>query len=154
MTLKTDRYTEQTDAIQTYFQKALAYHNSSEKGIDLELSAMSGLFDGSKQLYVHANLVREMTDAILFAAKYGLENIVIVGGKEAHIIADLLVKHKTPVILDRIHRLPNTPDADVDMPYKQAGLLYAAGVSIGFCYQGDMEAMGQRNLPFSAIALQ
>ena len=36
------------------------------------------------------------------------------------------------------------------MPYKQAGLLYAAGVSIGFCYQGDMEAMGQRNLPFSA----
>ena len=36
------------------------------------------------------------------------------------------------------------------MPYKQAGLLHAAGVRIGFCYQGDMEAMGQRNLPFSA----
>ena len=65
-------------------------------------------------------------------------------------MADLLVKHGIPVILDRIHRLPNTSDADVDMPYKQAGLLYAAGVSIGFCYQGDMEAMGQRNLPFSA----
>ena len=76
--------------------------------------------------------------------------MVIVGGKEAHLVADLLVKHNTPIILDRIHRLPNTPDTDVDMPYKQAGLLYAAGVSIGFCYQGDMEAMGQRNLPFSA----
>ncbi|MBF90862.1 MAG: amidohydrolase [Flavobacteriales bacterium] len=147
---KTDRYTEQTDAIHNYFQKALAYHQSSEKVIDLELSSMSGLFDGSKQLYVHANLVREMTDVMLFAAKYGLKNMVIVGGKEAHLVADLLVKHETPVILDRIHRLPNTSDADVDMPYKQAGLLHAAGVSISFCYQGDMEAMGQRNLPFSA----
>ena len=147
---KTDRYTEQTDAIHTYFQKALAYHQSSEKGIDLELPAMIGLFDGSKQLYIHANLVREMTDAVLFAAKYELNNMVIVGGKEAHVIADLLVKHETPVILDRIHRLPNTSDADIDMPYKQAGLLHAAGVRIGFCYQGDMEAMGQRNLPFSA----
>ena len=34
--------------------------------------------------------------------------------------------------------------------YKQASILHAAGVKIGFCYQGDMEAMGQRNLPFSA----
>tara|TARA_B100000674_G_scaffold498655_1_gene538396 strand:+ start:2148 stop:3428 length:1281 start_codon:yes stop_codon:yes gene_type:complete len=147
---KTDRYTDQTVAIYNYFQKAFAYHQSSEKAIDLELSAMSGLFDGSKQLYVHANLVREITDAILFAAKYGFKNMVIVGGKEAHLVAELLVKYKTPVILDRIHRLPNTSDADVDMPYKQAGLLHAAGVSISFCYQGDMEAMGQRNLPFSA----
>ena len=147
---KTDRYTEQTDAINNYFQRAFAYHQSSEKAIDLELSAMSGLFDESKQLYIHANLVREITDAILFAAKYGLENMVIVGGKEAHLVTDLLVKYETPVILDRIHRLPNTSDTDVDMPYKQAGLLHAAGVSISFCYQGDMEAMGQRNLPFSA----
>ena len=69
---------------------------------------MSGLFDGSKQLYIHANLVREMTDAVLFAAKYELTNMVIVGGKEAHLVADLLVKHNTPIILDRIHRLPNT----------------------------------------------
>ena len=47
--------------------------------------------------------------------------MVIVGGNEAHLVADLLVKHNTPVILDRIHRLPNTSDSDVDMPYKQAG---------------------------------
>ena len=71
---KTDQYTDQTFAIYNYFQKAFAYHQSSEKAIDLELSAMSGLFDGSKQLYVHANLVREITDAILFAAKYGFKN--------------------------------------------------------------------------------
>lgn len=147
---KTDHYTKQSEAVHSYFQKALAYHQSSQKGMDLELTAMSGLFDGSKQLYIHANLVREISDAILFAEKYGLENMVIVGGKEAHLIADLLVKHETPVILDRIHRLPNTADTDVYLPYKQAGILHEAGVTIAFCYQGDMEAMGQRNLPFSA----
>ena len=35
-------------------------------------------------------------------------------------------------------------------PYKQASILHKAGVKFAFCYQGDMEAMGQRNLPFSA----
>ena len=110
---------------------------------------MSGLFDASKQLYVHANLVREMTDAILFAEKFQLKNMVR-EELEAHLLTDMLVKYGVPVILDRIHRLPNTADQDVYLPYKQAGILQQAGVQIAFCYQGDMEAMGQRNLPFSA----
>ena len=60
---KTDRYSQQIESINHYFQKARSYHQSTTKTIDLELAAMSGLFDASKQLYVHANLVREMTDA-------------------------------------------------------------------------------------------
>ena len=147
---KTDRYSQQIESINHYFQKARSYHQSTTKTIDLELAAMSGLFDASKQLYVHANLVREMTDAILFAEKFQLKNMVIVGGREAHLMTDMLVKYGVPVILDRIHRLPNTADQDVYLPYKQAGILQQAGVQIAFCYQGDMEAMGQRNLPFSA----
>ena len=89
-----------------------------------------------------------MTDAVLFAAKYELTNMVIVGGKEAHLVADLLVKHNTPIILDRIHRLPNTPDTDVDMPYKQAGLLHAAGVSIGFLLPGRYGGYGTKKFTF------
>ena len=52
--------------------------------------------------------------------------------------------------MDRIHRLPATESTGVDVPYKQASILHKAGVKFAFCYQGDMEAMGQRNLPFSA----
>ena len=39
--------------------------------------------------------------------------MVIVGGREAHLMTDMLVKYDIPVILDRIHRLPNTADQDV-----------------------------------------
>ena len=137
------------DSLETLIDETIPENIRLEKEIDLELSAMSGLFNGSKQLYIHANLVREMTDAILFAEQYEL-SIVLVGGKEAHQLTELLMQHNTPVILDRIHRLPNTSDSDVYLPYKQAGILYESGVTIAFCYQGDMEAMGQRNLPFSA----
>ena len=43
-----------------------------------------------------------MTDAILFAEKFQLKNMVIVGGREAHLLTDMLVKYGVPVILDRI----------------------------------------------------
>ena len=65
-------------------------------------------------------------------------------------MAAFLKEHNVAVLLDRIHRLPSTESTAVDMPYKQAAILHRAGVKFGFCYQGDMEAMGQRNLPFSA----
>ena len=42
----------------------------------------------------------------------------------------------------------NTSDTDVYLPYKQAGFLHKAGVNIGFCYQGDMEAMYRYYLSF------
>ena len=147
---KTDYYKKDLEELNSYFEKAMAYNKSDDAGIDLEMDAMKGLWDGSKNLYIHANLAREITDAILFSKKYSIENIAIIGGKEAHLVTEMLTENSIPIILDRIHRLPNTLDEDVDLPYKQAKILFEAGVKISFCYQGDMEAMGQRNLPFSA----
>ncbi len=147
---KTGKYKKQQKEMEEYFSKAKAYASSSNSKVDIELEAMKGLFNGDKRLFVRANAQREITDAILFANKMNIQKMIIVGGHEAHLISNLLVQHKVPVLLDRIHRLPKTNDADVDMPYKQAAILHQAGIKIGFCYQGDMEAMGQRNLPFSA----
>ena len=147
---KTDYYKDDLSELNNYFEKSRAYFNSKKTTLDIEMEAMSGLWNGSKNLYIHANLAREITDAVLFTKKYSLKNVAIIGGKEAHLVTDILTKNAIPVILDRIHRLPNTSDEDIDMPYKQAKILFEAGVKISFCYQGDMEAMGQRNLPFSA----
>lgn len=146
---KTDRYSTQCKELKNYFEKAKAYANSQAE-LDIELEAMKDLFKGEKRLYVHVNLAREIQDAIRFAEEMDVKNLVLVGGNELHLVADLLKESNTPVLLDRIHRLPYTQDTDVDLPYKQAALLHQAGVKFGFCYQGDMEAMGQRNLPFSA----
>ena len=148
--VKTDNYTKKTLELKQYLVKAQAYYKSNSSKVDIEMEAMTGIFDGTKHVYIHANLKREMMDAVLMAQEFDLKTIVIVGAKEAHLISDFLSQKNIMVLLDRIHRLPRTQDEDVYLPYKQAALLDQAGITFGFCYQGDMEAMGQRNLPFSA----
>ena len=148
--VKTDNYQKKTQELEQYLVKAQAYYKSNSSKVDIEMEAMTGIFDGTKHVYIHANLKREMMDAVLMAQEFDLKTIVIVGAKEAHLISDFLSQNNIMVLLDRIHRLPRTQDEDVYLPYKQAALLDQAGIKFGFCYQGDMEAMGQRNLPFSA----
>ncbi len=147
---KTEEYDMQCQEMEDYFVKSKSFYESKSTVNDLPMMAMQGLFSGEKRLYIHANLQREMTDAILFAKKMGVKHMAIVGAQEAHKMAAFLKENNIPVILDRIHRLPATESTGVDVPYKQASILYKAGVKFAFCYQGDMEAMGQRNLPFSA----
>jgi len=53
-----------------------------------------------------------------------------------------------PVIINRVHSLPEHEDDPIDAPYSLAGKLSAAGVQIAFAMNGDMEAMISRNLPF------
>lgn len=148
--VKTDNYQKKTQELEQYLVKAQAYYKSNSSKVDIEMEAMKGIFDGTKHLYIHANLKREMMDAVLMAQEFDIKTIVIIGAKEAHLISDFLSDNNVMVLLDRIHRLPRTQDEDVYLPYKQAALLDQAGIKFGFCYQGDMEAMGQRNLPFSA----
>ena len=147
---KTEEYDMQCQKMEDYFVKSKSFYESKSTVNDLPMMAMQGLFSGEKRLYMHANLQREMTDAILFAKNMGVKHIAIVGAREAHKMAAFLKENNIPVILDRIHRLPATESTGVDVPYKQASILHKAGVKFAFCYQGDMEAMGQRNLPFSA----
>ena len=147
---KTEEYDMQCQEMEDYFVKSKSFYESKSTVNDLPMMAMQGLFSGEKRLYIHANLQREMTDAILFAKKMGVKHMAIVGAQEAHKMAAFLKENNIPVILDRIHRLPATESTGVDVPYKQASILHKAGVKFAFCYQGDMEAMGQRNLPFSA----
>ena len=147
---KTDEYDMQCQEMEDYFVKSKSFYESKSTVNDLPMMAMQGLFSGEKRLYIHANLQREMTDAILFAKKMGVKHMAIVGAREAHKMSSFLKENNIAVILDRIHRLPATESTGVDIPYKQASILHKAGVKFAFCYQGDMEAMGQRNLPFSA----
>ena len=54
------------------------------------------------------------------------------------------------LILNRVHRLPDSQDSPIDEPFTQAKKLKEAGILFCLSYEGDMEAMGARNLPFSA----
>ena len=111
---------------------------------------MKGLFNGSKTLYIHANKSNDMRDAIEFSNKFKIKKMIIIGGEDALKITNLLKKNNIALILNRVHRLPSSQDKAIDDPFTQAAKLQEAGILFCLSYSGDMEAMGARNLPFSA----
>ena len=147
-TKKNKEYQNKINELNKLFLKAKAYSSSSI--LDLRMESMQGLFDGSKNLYVHANSVSDIRDAIEFFNQFKIANITIVGGEDSDDIATLLLSENISLILNRVHRLPKSQDCPIDESYLQAKKL--ADLQIPFClsYNGDMEAMGLRNLPFTA----
>jgi imidazolonepropionase-like amidohydrolase len=114
------------------------------------MEACKGLFDGSKNLYLHADDGKSIMESVLMAEKVGAKRPVIVGGSESWLVADFLSTKKVPVILERTHSLPGDADDDIDQPYKTPKALFDNKIDFCFSYAGDMEAMGSRNLPFTA----
>ena len=111
---------------------------------------MKGVFTGSKQLFFHVRTVKGIKSAVLFAKKLQVDNFVLVGADDAWRVADFLAENEVPVVLNRIHRLPMRKSEDVDIAYKTPKILLDAGVLFCLDYEGDMERMGARNLPFTA----
>ncbi|HSQ45379.1 MAG TPA: amidohydrolase family protein, partial [Lutibacter sp.] len=143
-------YLKEVEEIASFIRNGKNYLNTSKSPKNLPYDALEGLFNGSKNLYVHADGVKEITDAVNFSKEMGISKLVIVNGNDAYKIADLLVENNIPVIIERSHRLPNNEDDDYDLPYKTAKLLAEKGVVVAIGMEGSMERMNSRNLPFYA----
>jgi len=143
------KYSKKIYELERLFSKAKSYYSSS-KIIDLKMESMRGLFNGSKNLYIHANSANEIRDAIKFFENFKVTNMVIVGGEDALKVSNILLEKNIPVILNRVHRLPKSQDSPVDEPYSQAKKLQDKGILFCLSYEGDMEAMGARNIAFTA----
>lgn len=148
-TKENKKYSKKIYELNRLFSKANSYYSSSEI-IDLKMESMRGLFNGSKNLYIHANSANEIRDAIEFFENFKVNNLVIVGGEDALKVSNILVEKNIPVILNRVHRLPKSQDSPVDEPYIQAKKLQDKGILFCLSYEGDMEAMGARNIAFTA----
>lgn len=151
---KRKTYDQEEQEIQRFFSEAKAYalevKRPSTAPRDLRQEAMRGLFDGSLTLYVHADDVRQITEAVHFKRFMGIARMVIVGGTDAPLVADLLRDNDVAVMVSRVHALPRFDDDDVDGPYKLPKLLEDEGVLYCLENSGSMEHMGTRNLPFYA----
>ncbi len=146
-----DRLQNALDRIETlkaYFRSAELYNKQARpEKIDLKAESIKGLFDKSKKLYVHCNLVKEMLIAVDFVKDFGFD-VVIVGGSESYQIPDLLKKHNIPVILAQMHSLPTMIDDDIDQPFKTPAILQKAGVLFSI---GDEDSHNRgRNISFNA----
>jgi imidazolonepropionase-like amidohydrolase len=136
--------------LEAFFENSKSYFLVNTSKIDIRFQAMSGLFDGTKQLFIHANTTKEIKQAVLFSKRMGVKKMVLVGAKESWRLGDFLAENEVPVILNRIHRLPMHKSDAIDIAFKTPKILLDAGVLFCLDYQGDMERMGSRNLPFTA----
>ncbi|HFA50966.1 MAG TPA: hypothetical protein ENJ95_18300 [Bacteroidetes bacterium] len=144
---KNKNYEKQVREIADYFRQAEAYSQKDENPApNLRFEAMSGLFDGSKKLFIHANEVVAMEEAVLLMDKFEITP-VIVGGRDSWRITGFLKKHRIPVVLRSTQSLPGRADADIDQPYKTPALLQEAGLLWCFGHEGFWQ---QRNLAFQA----
>jgi imidazolonepropionase-like amidohydrolase len=144
-------YQAQKRDIYAFFELAKTYAMARDAQVsDLRLEAMKACFKGQKRVYIHAESIQQIVDVIDFAASFQLPFPVIVGGHDAHLVGAKLRDSKIPVMLSRIHSLPQREDELTYLPYQMPALLKQQGIS--FCIQndGDMQPMNTRNLPFQA----
>lgn len=144
------RYIKTVEKVKYFMNEAKAYSTGKQSPKNIPLEAVQGLFNATKTFFVHVNGEKEIVDAVTFCKEVGINKIVIVHGKEAHKITDLLVKNNIPVLIPRPHRLPSSDDENIHLPYKLAKILTDKGVVVGISMQGDMGRMQTRNLPFYA----
>lgn len=139
-------YQKDVDEVEEFLRQAQAYCQSDADERNLRLDAACGLFKGEQRLFVHANLAADIQQAILLAKTFDVQ-MVLVGGAESYLVAEMLAEYEVPVIIGPTHDLPGTLDSDVDQAFKTPAMLHAAGVDFCISNEGFWQ---QRNLPFQA----
>lgn len=142
-------YNKEIQEILDFMANAKAYAKGSKNPVNLTYSAMQGVFDGSKSVYIYADGQREIVDAISGLKEAAAARIILVGGYQAYLLTDFLKEHDIPVLVNGPHSLPSRDDDDYDLPYKLPRLLTDAGLLVGI-QNLDMANFQTRNMAFYA----
>jgi imidazolonepropionase-like amidohydrolase len=132
------------------FAAARAYHASTDTKPDLALEALNPYITqgkNQKPIIANANTVDQITSAVHFANENNLR-LIIMGGRDALLCAQLLKENKVPVILQTTHSFPARTDAPFDQAFTRPARFEAAGLT--WCLApSDIDA-NVRNLPYEA----
>ena len=143
------KYNSDLEKLSDYFKESVAYLNSNKEIINLAFESMNGLFDNSQTLFIHVDDEKGIIDAVNFSKNFDIKNIVIIGGYQAHLISEFLVKNNVAVLIQHTHSLPNFEDEDYNSTYINPKKLLNAGVLVGI-HTGEASNFQTRNLPFYA----
>lgn len=103
--------------------------------------------DEQLPVFVLAQDVDQITAAVTWSLQNGLK-LVIVGGRDAPMVADLLKRHDIPVIVTGTHTFPKRSDSPYDDAYTLPARLNAAGIK--FAIASADRTAHERNLPYNA----
>jgi len=132
------------------FDDAEAYRTGAAAH-DRRWESMRAVLDGKLPLLVAAEEVHQIEAAVAFAAERKLK-LVIYGGYDAPLVADLLKAHDVPVIVSAILRAPRRRGDPYDAAFTVPARLAAAGVRFAIANGGG--AWAERNLPYQAATAQ
>ncbi|MEL7534812.1 MAG: amidohydrolase family protein [Bacteroidota bacterium] len=124
----------------------LALENDKLRASDLHLEALVPVLSKERKLYIRASTEKQILGAVALAQEFDLD-IVIFGGKEAHLQAELLAEYEIPVVITKLHDLPRMTDDDIDAVYSLPAKLQEAGVLFALTMTSNWDC---RNLPFQA----
>ena len=140
--------------IRKLFDQSRAYRDlrkssPDDQPFDLRLEAMTEVVNGELPMMVRADRAAEIQSAVAFAVEQKVK-LIILGGYDAEVCADLLKKHDVPVIISAVYRLPQRSDDDYDASFTLPARLQKAGVK--FCISGTdrSETWNARILPYHA----
>lgn len=138
---------EDIEKFKSFLRQARDYDKQDKKEVNLKFEALSGLFSKKQKLFINADIVKQILMCIDIKKELDLD-VVIVGGKESYLVADLLKANNIPVILDALHELPTLADDHIDQPFKTPYLLQQAGVL--FSINDNSGQSRSRNLAYNA----
>lgn len=132
--------------------RAYAQARRADEGqhpIDLRWEAMLPVLDRNQPLIVDADDIQQIQAAAAFAEQQKVK-LIIYGGYDAPICAELLKKHDVAVIIGGVYRLPRRRSEAYDTPFTIAARLHEAGVRFCISGSGRFGASNVRNLPYHA----
>ena len=100
-------------------------------------------------LAIHADRIEQIQAAVAFAEQQQVR-LIIIGGYDAPLCADLLKKNNVPVIISSVYRLPLRRSEDYDAPFTLPARLAKLGVTYCIAGQPPFHRGNNRNLPYHA----
>lgn len=150
-----NNYKSNIEAIRDAFADARAYKKAREADgvsrhdIDTRWEAMIPVFNREMPVVVDADDVRQIQDAITWAAEENVR-MILLGGRDSHLVTEYLKKSDIPVILTTVLTSPNRAWESYDAIYTLPSKLYEAGVE--FAIAGGSGAANANRLPLEAGA--
>lgn len=143
---------ENLKKLDDFFTKAAAYNKAIKAGTaiktDLRLASLAPVLDGKVPLFIRANHVKQIIQAVNWTKRHGFK-MVLSGGADAWMVTDILKANNVAVIVRPIHSQPSRRweayDAAFTLPNKlrEAGVMYCISTP-----SGDYDTV--RDLPFTA----
>ncbi len=131
----------------TYIKARAA--NPANQPFDSRLDSMIPVVEGQIPLLISADRANQIQGAVAFGIEQNVK-IILLGGHDAEMCAELLRRYDVPVIVDAVHKDPRRSHEEYDSSYTLPERLRRAEIRFCISGTGRSETWNTRNLPYHA----